>query len=211
MRLSLIRLTEDPYRMLWTAHHILFDGWSLPVMIEEFLTAYGQLLSGNQVPKTEEDRYEDYIRYLERQDKEAAEHYWRNYLKDLEQGTLLPFIRTTAERTKGKGTYGTEALRLNAAAAVRVQHYAQAHRLTMNTLMQGIWALLLHKYTASREVVYGVIVSGRPEELQGVEHRVGMYINTLALKAEIEEHQETANWLQQLQADQVSSRQYQYT
>jgi len=210
MRLSLIRLDEERYRMLWTSHHLLFDGWSQPVLMEEFLNTYEALLSGHAVAEAVEDRYEDYIRYLEHRDKEAEEGYWREYLRGISHGTLLPFIHTTAERTKGRGAYGSVQVRLDEAMTAHIQGYAQSHRLTVNSLIQGIWALLLHKYTGEREVLYGVVVSGRPDELAGVEGRVGMYINTLAFKAVVDEHQETAGWLQGLQADQVSSRQYQY-
>jgi len=210
MRLGLIRLEENRYRMLWTSHHLLFDGWSMSILMEEFLSTYELLLSGQAPAEKEEDRYEDYIRYLERRDRDAEEHYWRNYLGGISQGTLLPFVRMTKERTKGRGKYGSLSLVLDEAATGRIQGYVQSHRLTLNTLMQGIWAMLLHKYTGNAEVVYGVVVSGRPDELPGIEQRIGMYINTLALKAVIDEQQETVNWLQGLQTDQVSSRQYQY-
>ena len=76
--------------------------------------------------------------------------------------------------------------------------------------MQGVWSVLLHKYTGNAEITYGVVVSGRPAELPGVEQRVGMYINTLPFRAVIDEGQQTSEWLQELQSEQVSSRQYQY-
>jgi len=210
MRLGLIRLKEDRYRMFWTSHHILFDGWTLPILMEEFLTTYELLVSGQALPEGEEDRYEDYIRYLEQRDKDAEEKYWRNYLDGINKGTLLPFIKTTTERTKGIGKYESLSILLDGAATARIQAYVQSQRLTMNTLMQGIWAWLLHKYTGDSAILYGIVVSGRPAELHDVERRVGMYINTLPFKAVFDDDQETANWLQSLQADQVSSRQYQY-
>ena len=67
MRIGLIRLSEDRYRMIWTSHHILFDGWSMQILMEEFLSTYELLVSGKEVPAAEVDRYEDYIRYIERQ------------------------------------------------------------------------------------------------------------------------------------------------
>jgi hypothetical protein len=179
--------------------------------MEEFLTTYELLLSGQTPPETEEDRYEDYIRYLERKDKEAEEDYWRNYLQGIEQGTLLPFVKTTADRTKGIGKYESLSIVLDGDRAAQIQDFAQSNRITVNTLMQGVWSWLLHRYTGSNAVMYGVVVSGRPAELPGVERRVGMYINTLPFKAAISKDQETISWLQGLQADQVSSRHYQYT
>jgi non-ribosomal peptide synthase protein (TIGR01720 family) len=211
MRLTLIRLTEDRYKMLWTSHHILFDGWSLPILMEEFLSTYETLSSGRQISGEEEDRYEDYIRYIERKDKEEEEKYWRIYMRGVEQPTLLPFIRTTTERTKGAGEYRSLFLDLDIAVTEKIQAYAQKHRLTVNTVMQGVWSSLLHKYTGSRDIVYGVIVSGRPDDLVGVEQRVGLYINALPLHSRVEEGQGVVEWLQALQSDQVTSRQYQYT
>ena len=128
MRLGLIRLSDDSYRMLWTSHHLLFDGWSMQVMIEEFLNTYELLISGQHAAIVPEDRYEDYIRYLEHRDKDAEENYWRNYLGGISQGTLLPFIRTTAERTKGRGKYGSLSLRLDGAAANNAEYKDMRNR-----------------------------------------------------------------------------------
>ena len=103
MRLSLLRLSEGHYRMFWTSHHILLDGWSLSILMEELLSTYELLSSGGRPVIKEKDNYEDYIRYIERSDKEQEEQYWRSYLKDIDHGTLLPFIAATVERTKGAG------------------------------------------------------------------------------------------------------------
>jgi non-ribosomal peptide synthase protein (TIGR01720 family) len=100
MRICLMKLSKEKYRMLWTSHHILFDGWSMPILMEEFLTAYENLISGKELQSKEADRYEDYIRYIERVDKEKQENYWRGYMQGVEQSTLLPFIGTTKTETK---------------------------------------------------------------------------------------------------------------
>ncbi len=211
MRISLLKLSDERYRMLWCFHHILFDGWSLPVLMEEFLSTYELLVAGSPLKAQEQDKYEDYIRYIERGDQEAEENHWREYMLGVEQPTLLPFIGTTTERTKGAGSYSTLPLQLDASLTEKIQSYAQQHRLTVNTVMQGVWSLLLHRYTGNKDIVYGVIVSGRPDNLPNIEKRVGMFINTLPLHSAIEEGQKVTDWLQLLQTQQVSSRQYQYT
>ena len=99
MRLAMVRLTEHRYNMIWTYHHILLDGWSMPVLMEEFLKTYEALSNGEKVAVGEEDRFEDYVRYLEKRDLEQEESYWRTYLKDLEQKTLLPYINIQPPET----------------------------------------------------------------------------------------------------------------
>ncbi|MEO7583966.1 MAG: non-ribosomal peptide synthase/polyketide synthase [Ferruginibacter sp.] len=211
MRIALTRLSDNVYRMLWTSHHILYDGWSIPVLMEEFLTTYELLVAGKQPLKGEEDKYEDYIRYIERLDKDKARQYWVNYLKGVEQSTLLPFVGNTPDRNKGIGLYKSLSFKLNADQSAEVEKFAQKNHLTVNTLMQGVWSLLLHNYTGSNNIVYGVTVSGRPDDLPGVEQRVGMYINTLPLHSDISHKQNITEWLQGIQDDQVKSRHHQYT
>ena len=211
MRIILIRLNQDDYKMIWTSHHMLYDGWSLPVLMEEFLNTYEKYATGQQLPDFEEDKYEDYIRYIERIDKGEQEAYWREYMDGVEEGTLLPFIETTISRTKGVGEYESVHLRIDQEATSRAEVYAQKKHITINTLIQGVWSYLLHKYTGNSDVVFGTIVSGRPEDLPGIEQRVGMYINSLPLHSTLSKESGIAKWLQNIQKAQVSSRQYQYT
>lgn len=211
MRMALFRLSDDRYHLVWTSHHILFDGWSFSVLMEEFLTTYELLSAGKEPVIEREDRYEDYIRYLERRSKNEEELYWRNYLRGVEQNTLLPFVAVTNDRNKGAGTYQKLLLNIDTGTSSKIQAYAQNLRITVNTLMQGVWAYLLHRYTGLKEIVYGIVVSGRPGDLSGVEQRVGMYINTLLFHAAVQEDREIEAWLCEIQASQVSSRHYQHT
>ena len=211
MRIALIRLTDEQYRMVWTFHHLLLDGWSGSVVVEELLQTYELLLAGKKPAVAEEEKYEDYIRYLERRDPEEEMLYWKGYLASVSGGTLLPFISATAERTKGKGTYEVQEMQLTGAKAKQLLSYAQQHRITVNTVIQGVWAYLLYRYTGQQQVTYGVTVSGRPDDLPGVEKRVGMYINTLPFHTTIDREQGISAWLQQIQQQQVQSREHQYT
>jgi amino acid adenylation domain-containing protein/non-ribosomal peptide synthase protein (TIGR01720 family)/FkbM family methyltransferase len=212
MRLSLLRLDEQRYYMLWTFHHIIFDGWSMPVVVEEFLRIYDSLLSGEEVEAgATEDRYEDYIRYVESRDKEQEEHYWKGYMKGLDEGSQLPFVTGGMDRNRGGGSYNEMELLLNSEQAGRIQECAREYHVTVNTLMQGVWSYLLHQYMGREHVVYGVTVSGRPADMKDVEHRVGMYINTLPVHGVLKQGQSIAEWLEQLQAAQLQGREYQYT
>ncbi|MEO7768781.1 MAG: amino acid adenylation domain-containing protein, partial [Ferruginibacter sp.] len=211
MRFALIRLTDDRWRMLWTWHHILLDGWSKPLLIEEFLTAYEVFATGKEPALREDDRYEDFIRYIERSNKEQEEKYWRGYMKGVEQSTLLPFIGKTPERMKEIGKSKMLYLDISESLTTNIQNYAQQNKVTANTIMQGVWSVLLHRYTGNKDIVFGIIVSGRPDDLPRVEQRVGMYINTMPLHTVINKEKGIVDWLQQIQEEQLSSRQYQHT
>lgn len=210
MRLVLLRTGADNYQLIWTYHHILLDGWSIPVLLDELVNTYETLAAGRSMANAT-DHFEDYIRYIEQQNSEQEEAYWKEYLSGVSGSTLLPFIARGGERTKGIGAYREEWWRPDEAFTARITAYIRQHRLTMNTLMQGVWALLLHRYTGSTNIVYGVTVSGRPEDLPGVEQRVGMYINTLPLHSIYGEEAGVVEWLQALQQHQQRSREYQYT
>ncbi|WP_425430497.1 non-ribosomal peptide synthase/polyketide synthase [Chitinophaga niastensis] len=211
VRISLIYLGGGHHRLLWTIHHIILDGWSQPVLVEELLNTYELLVSGKPIPTAPVDNYEDYIRYLERTDQELAAQYWQHYLEGISEGTLLPFIENNNNRNKGAGLYKEHELLLDAVYTAQLHHYARQQHITLNTLMQGVWAYLLYRYTNQTSIIYGVTVSGRPEDMSEVEQRVGMYINTLPLLARIEEDKSIAAFLQELQESQLQSRTYQYS
>ncbi|UCJ04803.1 amino acid adenylation domain-containing protein [Chitinophaga pendula] len=211
MRVNLLRLSDTRYRMIWTAHHILFDGWSMQILMEAFLECYEQLAAGQQPDITVEDRFEDYIRYIEKKDKQQEADHWKRYLSGVSSGSLLPFVRPGIERTKGAGSYGKKRLVLDAAFTALLAKYARQHHITINTVMQGVWSYLLHYYTGQKDIVFGVTVSGRPEDMEGVEKRVGMYINALPLHAVYDPEQHITAWLQDIQTGQISAREYQYS
>src|SRR6185312_4498221 len=136
------------------------------ILMGELLSTYDRLMagSGGQGQKAalqREDNYEDYIKYVSSLEPEASESYWSGYLAGIESGTLLPFITPTSERTKGLGRYREDILRIDKGLTTRLSSYAQRHRITVNTVMQGVWSYLLYRYTGNRRVIYGVTVSGR--------------------------------------------------
>lgn len=210
MRINLLQIAEGSYKMVWTYHHILLDGWSISILMEELLQFYDQLLAGQKVV-IQQDKYEDYIRYIESKNIGAQEQYWREYMRGVEGGSLLPFIHSAASSTKGAGLYQDELLVLNAQIKAEAEAYTKASGITLNTLLQGVWAFILHSYTGKAGVTYGVVISGRPEELSELEKRVGMYINTLPLYTEVNHDITITEWLSTIQNGQISSREYGYT
>ena len=119
-------MSDQNYRMIYTFHHLLLDGWSVQVILEELTQYYELLLDGKEAAVSEEDNYEDYINFIAGRDKLKEEQYWKTYMSGLETaGGLLPFIKPTAERTKGAGIYEEECLVLDSASSAQLKTYAR--------------------------------------------------------------------------------------
>src|SRR5439155_19413074 len=153
------------------------------------------------------------IGWLQRQDIGAAEAYWRSQLAGFATPTAFGLGRPAPEHPERRSAgdrYAEHACEL-AAALSEVEGFARRHRLTVNTLVQGAWALLLGRYGDSDDVVFGVTVSGRPAELPEVERTVGLFINTLPLRVALPPGETVLDWLREVQARQSELTDYQFS
>ncbi|PNG16460.1 non-ribosomal peptide synthetase, partial [Streptomyces cahuitamycinicus] len=150
-----------------------------------------------------------YVEWLERQDLAQAETYWRDTLAGFGAPTPLPALRHSAPGHRTRST-ARIARRLSPEASRELFAYARRHRLTVNTVLQGAWTLLLARHAGVDDVVFGATVSGRPADLPGAESMIGMLINTLPVRVRVDEAAPVADWLAEVQRAQVEARQYEY-
>ncbi|WP_298420582.1 condensation domain-containing protein, partial [uncultured Kordia sp.] len=211
MRITAFKISEAEYQMVWTHHHIIIDGWSMPIIMSELLQAYDMYCDGKEPIEREEDIYKDYIDYIDSKDKKEETNYWETYMESLEEGSLLPFVGKNIERNKGVGEFQSEKLIFDVDFTNQIREFCQLHHLTANTLVQGVWSYLLARYTGKAAIVFGVTVSGRPSDYENTEERVGLYINTLPLHAKLKWQQSILDFLKELQKGQTASREYQYS
>jgi alpha-ketoglutarate-dependent taurine dioxygenase len=211
MRLALLRLADDAYQFIWTHHHLLLDGWSSPILFGEVLADYDALRRGEVLHPGEKPPYRDYIAWLERQDLRAAERFWRKELEGFAEPTPLWVERQENGAAAREELYAEASLALSQEETVALQAFAAQHRLTLNTLLQGAWGVLLGHYSKREDVVFGATVSGRPPDLRGVETMIGLFINTLPVRVRTAEEARLLPWLKDLQDRQVQMRQYEYT
>ncbi|MEL6865832.1 MAG: amino acid adenylation domain-containing protein, partial [Bacteroidota bacterium] len=211
MRINLFQISEQQYQLVWTHHHIISDGWSTPIMIGTLMQRYQQLCNGLTPTLKKEDRYQDYIKYITAKDQKTQQDFWENYLSAVEHPVVLPFVKTQALRNKAGAEIRKKSLLLDTAFNRQLQALAHQYQITSSTIVQGVWAYLLYRYTHASEIVFGVTVSGRPPELADSDQRVGLYINTIPLHTKIEEEQSIVAWLQRLQQRHTQAREFQYT
>ena len=209
MRLKLFRTGEANYRLVWSCHHLLVDGWSLAILLKEFLDCYEALGRGEAIEFTAEQPYRAYIEWLKRRDEKAAASYWREALRGIRQPTRLGVERVGEDAEEP--ARGEQALRLSRDLTEQLLRLARTLGLTLNTLMRGAWAILLSRYSRETDVLFGVVVSGRPGELPGVEEMVGMFINTLPLRVKVERNARLVDWLTRLQVRQAEMQPFEYS
>ena len=209
MRVALIRMTDELWKMVWSFSHLVLDGWSMAVVLSELRAFYAAGREGRAADLPPARPFRDYIGWLKRQDQARAEDHWRRTLAGFEPPTPLPFDGTGGARESGWKTADAER-RLAPEVVREIQALSRRHQMTPNTLLQGLWGLLLGRWAAVDDVVYGVIVSGRPYELDGVEQMAGMFINGLPLRLRIDPAAGLLPWLQRLQTEQVEMREFEY-
>ncbi|MER7764187.1 amino acid adenylation domain-containing protein [Streptomyces sp. NPDC097619] len=210
MRLALIRLGDESVRVVCAFHHLLLDGWSTFDLLTQVYAAHAALTAGREPVVPARRPFGAYVAWLEEQDLAEAESHWRELLAGFEAATPLPFVRGAAATGHRTGSTGRRVRRLSAGASRAVQEFARRRRLTVSTVLQGAWALLLSRHAGESEVVFGATVSGRPADLPGADAMVGMMINTLPVRVEVDGREEVGAWLDGLQRAQVEARQYEY-
>jgi len=212
MRLTLIQLAKTSYQFIWSHHHLLLDGWSTSLLLNEVFAIYEATCQNQTLHLTKPRPYRDYIAWLQQQSLSTAETFWRETLRGFQVATSFS-IDTIFNKTNAVSeiAHNEQHINLSTATTNALQALARQHQLTLNTLVQGAWAILLSRYSGETDVVFGTTVSGRPTSLSGSERMVGLFINTLPVRVKIASAQSLLPWLQQLQSQQAEARQYEYT
>ncbi|RMF35672.1 MAG: non-ribosomal peptide synthetase, partial [Chloroflexi bacterium] len=163
IRLTLIRTAEEAYQFVWSHHHSLMDGWSQPILVREVFTLYEALRRGQIISLPPARPYRDYIAWLQAQDRAKAEAFWREMLAGFTAPTPLTVDVPPARSrpAEGQDDYAMQRILLPAETRAALDALARKHQLTLNTLVQGAWALLLSRYSGEDDVVFGATVSGR--------------------------------------------------
>ena len=174
IRFTLVRV-GDEHRLVLTNHHILFDGWSAPLLVQELLTIYRQ--GGTAAGLAPVTPYRSYLDWVARQDRDASRRAWADALTGVGATLVAPAAQARTPALPER--LFTE---LPAGVSTALTASAARHGLTLNTLAQLAWAMVLGQLTGSRDVVFGATVSGRPADLPGVQSMVGLFINTLPVR-----------------------------
>ncbi|MFZ0716717.1 amino acid adenylation domain-containing protein, partial [Mycobacterium sp.] len=187
-RVALLRIAPERHRLVLTNHHIVLDGWSLPVLLRQIFASY------DGRPLASAGSYRTLFTYLADRDLDAALAAWRDVLAGFDTPTLVD----PSDRL-GLGARGAHSFRLSAETTQAVGALARSCQTTVNTVLNGAWAQLLMSLTGHHDVAFGTTVSGRPAEVAGSESMVGLLANTVPVRATVTSSTTTTDLLNQLQ------------
>lgn len=228
MKLTLFRLADLRWRFVCRAHHLLFDGWSLAVLLRDVLETHQSLRAGVPHSPPRAPAFREYLQWIEKQNAAQTEAFWRNALAGFRTTTPIGNQQTiAAARTGGQtATAGdVEAAehligKLSAADTAELVASARRSQITLGTFVHAAWAVVLARHAAVRDVVFGTTLSGRPADLPGVEQIVGPFINNVPLRVRLDtgpdqskpdQNQTVAAWLHQVREGLSSVAAHQYS
>ena len=209
MRLALLRTGDERHVFVWTFHHLLQDGWSGSVILRDVFLLYRGLVEGEPATLPALRPFRKYVAWLQAQDLEAAKAFWQEALEGFTVATPL----SADHHAQGPGAHRRrDGLRrsLPASTTAALEAFGRRHQLTLNTLVQGAWALTLGHYSGQDDTVFGATFSGRPAELEGVEGMVGLFINTLPVRSRLSRGQGLLSWLQGMQQASSEIRRFEH-
>jgi amino acid adenylation domain-containing protein/non-ribosomal peptide synthase protein (TIGR01720 family) len=212
MRVAILQLDSARYELTWSHHHILMDGWCTGILIAEFFEIYNSYLEKGPYQLPPVKPYRTYIQWLEKQDTEVSGRYWSQYLEGYDEPPVIP--RMTLQEPGGRSDIGYKnqhvSFTLDREKTRRLNSLAARNNVTLNTLIQASWGIILGKYSNKQDVVYGAVVSGRPPVIEGVESMVGLFINAIPIRIRWHEKTGLTGLLRRLQQEAVDSEPYHY-
>jgi microcystin synthetase protein McyA len=214
MRLTLIRLAEDTYQLYWRNHHLILDGWSASILAQELLVIYAALSRGLPHNLPPAPSFRDYIAWLQKRDLDRAEKFWRETLGDFIEPRPLSVNLTALPRTTDfteSERYTRLEHRLTEAATRSLERFARQNGITLGTLVQAAWAVLLSLYTDSSDIVFGVTSSGRTTDIPRIDAMVGLLINTLPVRVAVEPQATVIQLLRAVQDNNLRMREFEYS
>ena len=209
-RVILCKMESDRFEIIISNHHILYDGWSIGIILKEFLKAYADLSRGNDLIRPVKTQFKDFVKWIQNQDIRKQEAYWKNYLYGFDTQTDLPIKMKNNKTVTGKGKYQCS---FEKELVERLSDFSKEHRITMADFFYCAWGVLLQKYTDSDDVVFGATAAGRSIDgnIPGIEEMVGLFINTIPLRIQTFPGEKILDLLHRIDQELQTRKAYEHT
>ncbi|MCP5050157.1 MAG: amino acid adenylation domain-containing protein, partial [bacterium] len=210
MRFALFKLDETSFVLIWSHHHIIMDGWCIDIFFRELFLVYRGLLNRQAIPLEPAVPFKHYIDWLGKQDKEEGLNHWEKILAGYDRQISLPRSEHPPGESRKRYRLEEYRLHLEEEETSLFSETAALHRVTVNTLFQTLWAILLMRYNNTRDVVFGSVVSGRSAKVEGIENIMGVFINTLPVRIRTNPGQVFKELVKEVQFQSLQSKTRQY-
>ena len=211
LRVFLLHLTDESWYFVFTHHHLLLDGWSKNQLNNQLRLFYDAARVGSEIQSAPARPFRDYIDYLQGLDGHKAETFWRRYLDGITAPTPLPAEIAASHRMGRRLSFGEWSITIPEERKEQLLEVARQCHVTLNTLLLGAWGILMSRYCGQHDVLFGMLVSGRPPDLAGSESMVGMFLNALPVRVRVKEEEVFPTWLENSQAELAEFREYEHT
>jgi amino acid adenylation domain-containing protein/non-ribosomal peptide synthase protein (TIGR01720 family) len=208
IRFNLIKTHQDKYTLIITFHHIIMDGWSTNLLMKDFVTIYQRLKNNQPWEPGVVYPYLDYIKWLDERDISAARGYWQDYLRGFDQVTRIPVHEPYQAVNNEKNENREHTLVIDKDIYRGLSELSRQWNVTLNNVLQAAWCVILQRYTAADDIMFGNVTSGRNISLPGIDLIIGLFINTIPMRIKIDDQQPFAQMAGQLQENLVESQTY---
>ena len=211
MRLSLFGCGENEFQFVWTFHHAVLDGRSFSMVLKEVFALYDAIRGGGSLQLPIPRPFEDFIEWLNRQNFQQSENFWRDRLKGFKSPTPLGVDRPVSVESHRPAGPGEKSIRLSLGATRALRELTDRHKLGLSVVLEGAWALLLSRYSGGDDVVFGVTRACRHSAIAGAEAIAGVFINTVPVRTRITAETRALDWLKSLREEQKLIRHHEHT
>ncbi len=173
-RVTFCKCGELEHEMCISYNHILLDGWSIGIVLREFLGAYHGFYRDRPPQMPTKTRFKDFLKTIQSQDEDSQRNFWKIFLEDFDSRSELP-------RIQGNDQNDYRVI-IDQATKTQLEEFVKSQRVTPAVLMYSAWGLLLQRYTNFEDVLFGVTLAGRSPKLKGIEEMVGLFINTVPMR-----------------------------
>lgn len=210
MRVALFKTNENIYTLVWSYHHIIIDGWCMDIIISEFWRIYESKLKKQSYQLSPAYQYGTYIKWIENHKHEIPKHFWIDYLKDYDELAAAPAKKIHSNIIQQKFQNEVFKFQIKDVFISSINHFSSKNRVSLNSIFQAIWAILLFKYNCKRDVVFGQVVSGRGLPINGIESMLGVFINTIPARINYSKGMSFIELIQSVQENTLELNDYQY-
>ena len=197
-RFYLVHLTPKKHAFIWSHHHILFDGWSLGLILKDLKSCYTAITKNNSFPDIKRTSYKKYIEWLSKQSKNTASEYWKKSLSNYADQSY-PFINSKYLLSDDSSQYEKYTFPLSEEKITKYHNFAKQNKITLNILFQFAWAIILSKFNSTNDVIYGTVLSGRQDSLSQTNEIIGLFIKTIPVRVEFNSNVSIYEQLRKLQ------------